>query len=141
MVPLLITMDLETARDHNIEEQNAILKTINSDFCKLNLPLTIFLTSDSLDRFNEGIQKLNTPTNEFGIHGFDHSINENYSLLGEEEIRKNIEHVFNNIRNRLNRIPETFRGPYMSTSSLTQKVLIEKISDLIFQYVRREWIL
>ncbi|HMS66229.1 MAG TPA: hypothetical protein PKD83_13380 [Ignavibacteria bacterium] len=126
MVPLLITMDLETASDHNINEQNLILKTINSDFSKLNLSLTTFLTSDSLDRFNESLQDLNTTINEFGIHGFDHSVNENYILLSEEEIRLNIEYAFNNIRNSLNRIPEAFRGPFMSTSSLTQKVLTEK---------------
>ena len=126
MIPLLITMDLETARDHNLEEQKSILEVISSDLSKSGLPLTIFLTSDSLDLFNEGIHKLNTSLNEFGIHGIDHSINENYSILGENEIRRNIDYALDNIDNRLNRISESFRGPYMSTSSLTQKILTEK---------------
>jgi hypothetical protein len=126
MVPLLITMDLETARDHNMKEQNAILKKLSSDFINLNIPFTTFLTADSIDPFKDGIQKLNTPINEFGIHGIDHSINENYSILGENEIRKNIEYSINNIENSLNRNSESFRGPYMSTSSQTQKILTEK---------------
>ncbi|MDQ3020668.1 MAG: polysaccharide deacetylase family protein [Bacteroidota bacterium] len=126
MVPLLITMDLEIARDHNINEQKTILEIINSDFKQIGLPLTIFLTSDSIDRFNESILKYDSGLNEFGIHGLNHGIDENYKLLSEEIIRSNIDYSYNKIIHCLNRKAETFRGPFNSTSSITQKVLFEK---------------
>lgn len=126
MVPLLITMDLEIAKDHNMEEQKTILEKISSDLNKLNLPLSVFLTSDSLDLFKNYIHKLNSPVNEFGIHGIDHGINENYKELDEEIIKTNIDYAFNNICNCLCRTPVSFRGPFMSTSSRTQKVLTNK---------------
>lgn len=119
-------MDLEIAKDHNMEEQKTILEIISSDLNKLNLPLSIFLTSDSLDLFKEHIHKLNSPINEFGIHGLDHGINENYKELDEEEISSNIDYAYYNICNSLYRSPESFRGPFMSTSSDTQKILTKK---------------
>ena len=126
MVPLLITMDLEIAKDHNTEEQRTILEKISFDLNKLHLPLSIFLTSDSLDLFKMHIHKLNSPDNVFGIHGIDHGFNENYKNLDEEIIRSNIDYAFYNICNSLCRSPESFRGPFMSTSSDTQKILTKK---------------
>jgi hypothetical protein len=126
MVPLIITMDLEVARDHNFDEQKMVLENISSDFKKINLPLTIFLTVDSIDFFTEHILKFNSPQHEYGIHGLDHGIDESYNKLNEDIIRKNLGISFHKISDYLNRKIETFRGPYMSTSSITQKVLSEK---------------
>nr|MBP9191667.1 polysaccharide deacetylase family protein [Ignavibacteria bacterium] len=122
---VLITMDLEVAGDHDPEGQKNILNTISSDINDLNLPLTIFLTCDSMDYFGERIRVFDTPENEIGIHGFNHSVSENYAKLDEVTIRRNLELSRNKISHFFKRKAETFRGPYNSTSAITQKVLTE----------------
>ena len=125
MVPLLITMDLEVAGDHDPEGQKNILKNIGSDFKELKLPMTVFLTCDSVDYFGERLRTIDTPGNEIGIHGVNHSAREKYAMLDEDTIRRNLELSLNKISHFFKRKAESFRGPFMSTSGITQKVLTE----------------
>ena len=58
MVPLIVTMDLEVAYDHDINQQRTILEKLCCDFKLLNLPTSIFTTSESADLFSDNILML-----------------------------------------------------------------------------------
>jgi len=50
-IPLLVTMDLEVAGDHDLAEQAAILERLCVDLRRLALPITIFATADAAVKF------------------------------------------------------------------------------------------
>lgn len=125
MVPLLITMDLEIAKDYNINEQGTILEKINNDFIFINNKFTIFTTSEAAEFFPEQIKLIHSVGNEIGCHGLNHGKDENYKNLTKEKIKSNIKTATDNITKLISEKPVCFRGPGMSTSNITQKVLIE----------------
>ncbi|MCU0371862.1 MAG: polysaccharide deacetylase family protein [Ignavibacteria bacterium] len=124
-VPLILTMDLEIAHDHNIFDQKYILAKLKTDFYSGKIPLTIFSTLEALEFFNEELRDFSKEGYELGCHGINHNISENYKIMSATDILQNIK-VFNDRYSLLfNKYPGCFRGPFMSTSSSLQKVLIE----------------
>lgn len=124
MIPLLITMDLEIAYDHNIKEQKLILLKLFDELNRIKLPLTIFSTSEAANLFKDELQSLQYSKHEIGCHGLDHSYKENYKKMSRNEIVNNLTTASKNIENIILEKPVCFRGPSMSTSSTTQEVLI-----------------
>lgn len=125
MVPLLITMDLEVAYDYDLNEQKTVLENLCIDFKKIGLPITIFATSESVDCFPEQIKMLHISNNEIACHGLNHCRNENYKNLLPEKIDANLLTAGKNIENLITEKPICFRGPGMSTSTVTQRILVE----------------
>jgi len=126
MIPVLITIDLETAMDHVLSEQSEIVVRVFNDFSELGIVTTSFVTSEFAERFSVQIQNTICSTNEYGLHGRDHSVRENYCRMTREEIESNI-HASNEIVSEITQSEICcFRGPFMSTSSITQQVLIDK---------------
>jgi hypothetical protein len=125
MIPLLITMDLEIAKDYNLEQQRLILERINDDFNKLELPFTTFTTSEAAYYFPDELKTIHSNGNEIGCHGLNHGKDENYKNLNKDIIINNIKTSTNNIKSIITKSPSSFRGPGMSTSVNTQSVLID----------------
>jgi len=125
VIPLLITMDLEIAYDYNIKEQGIILEKLCEDFKKLGIPMTVFTTSEFSDIFPEKIKMMHTFKNEIGCHGVNHIKEENYKKLHKNKISDNIIYSTKNIEDKIQEKPVCFRGPGMTTSCTTQKILIE----------------
>lgn len=125
MIPLLITMDLEIAKDYNPEQQRLILREINNDFKKLELPFTTFTTSEAVDCFPDELKAIHSNGNEIGCHGLNHGKDENYKTLNTDKIISNIKTSTNNIESIISEYPSSFRGPGMSTSASTQSVLLK----------------
>lgn len=125
VVPLIITADLEIAHDHDFSGQENILNIIRNDFEKIDLPSTFFLTQDFSERFGSELSKYNFNKTEFGIHGKDHSADENYRLLGMKSAELNINEAKDQIECLTGREVNCFRGTFMSTSVLTQKILVK----------------
>lgn len=126
MIPLLITIDLETAMDHVLSEQSEIIVRLFKEFSELGIVSTSFVTSEFATRFSAQIQSTNHSANEYGLHGRDHSVRENYCHMKKEEIESNIHASYDIVAEVTQSVPNCFRGPFMSTSSSTQQVLIGK---------------
>jgi hypothetical protein len=125
MIPLLITMDLEFAYDHDIKEQGTITEKLCKDLKSLNLPITVFTTSEFAEKFPEQIKGLCLSGNEIGCHGLNHSLKENYKKINENEINYYLSNAGKSIEKVTGRKPVCFRGPGMTTSAKTQKMLIQ----------------
>jgi hypothetical protein len=125
MIPLLVTMDLEIAHDHKYKEQGEIIEKLCVDMNKLKIPLTAFTTSEFADYFPGHLKTVNAFKNEIGCHGLNHNKDENYKYLPYESIYNNLKSANKNIEEIICDRPISFRGPAMSTSAITQKVLIE----------------
>jgi hypothetical protein len=125
MIPILVTVDLEIAQDYNVNEQKLILHKIFGDLHSMEIPLTVFTTSEVVDIFPEQIKMIYTLKNEIGCHGLFHDKEENYKTASEKKIIKNITTTSKNIEDKIQEKPICFRGPFMSTSSITQSVLIK----------------
>jgi hypothetical protein len=125
MIPLLITMDLEIAHDHAIKEQEIITEKLCKDLKSLNLPITVFTTSEYAERFPEQIKGLSLSGNEIGCHGLNHSIKENYKKIEEDKIKYYLSNAESNIESVSGKKPVCFRGPGMTTSAKTQKILVQ----------------
>lgn len=125
MIPLIITMDLEYAYDHDGAEQETIPVKLCDDLKSLKLPVTAFITSEFADKFTGQTKKIYESGNEIGCHGLNHGKNENYRKMGEENINFNLTNSSRNIEEKIQVKPVSFRGPGMATSSITQRILIE----------------
>jgi hypothetical protein len=124
-VPLILTMDLEIAHDHDIIEQKKILSKLRTDFSNNKIPLTIFTTFEALEFFKDELHDFAKEGHELGCHGINHNIKENYKKMSANDISRNIK-IFNDGYNLFfSYYPVCFRGPFMSTSSALQKELIE----------------
>lgn len=124
MIPLVVTMDLEIAHDHDLDEQQNVLSTLCSKLKTLNLPITAFTTSEAATYFPDEIRKLMSNGNEIGCHGLRHRSEENYRKMSADLITEYIESSTYNIEGITNVKPVSFRGPGMSTSTDAQRVLI-----------------
>jgi hypothetical protein len=125
MVPLIITMDLEIAFDHDFNEQEKILEKLCTDLNILKLPITIFSTAETHEYFPKQIKMLHSLENEIACHGLNHSKAENYRNMPAEEIKEKILKATKRIEETIKERPVSFRGPGMSTSAITQKILVD----------------
>jgi peptidoglycan/xylan/chitin deacetylase (PgdA/CDA1 family) len=124
MIPLIITMDLEIAKDYSLDQQRLALRKINNSFDELKLQFTTFTTSEASDYFPDELKAIQSNGNEIGCHGLNHGSDENYKTLNANTIYSNIQSSTDNIVRITSASPTSFRGPGMSTSVNTQKVLI-----------------
>lgn len=118
-------MDLETAFDHDITDQRNILKTLCGDFNSIGFPISIFTTSESAGLFSKEVIDLKKAGNEICCHGYDHSLSENYSTMNEKQTSNLIKYATTQIENIIQDKVYSFRGPGFSTSTTTQKILVE----------------
>lgn len=125
-IPLLVTMDLEIAFDHNFEEQKIALQRLRVDLARLGLPITIFTTSNAAKAFTNPLSELARDGHEIGCHGLTHALSENYRLLSFDKAHEFIGQATSELKSTLGIMPTSFRGPYMSTSASTQRVLIDQ---------------
>jgi hypothetical protein len=125
-IPLLVTMDLEIASDHDLEEQSAILERLLMDLDRLALPITIFVTADAGMQFKRPLRALARAGHEVGCHGLTHALSENYRTMAETAVDSAISAATLKIGDVVGSPPRAFRGPFMTTSSATQRVLTDK---------------
>lgn len=118
-------MDLETAYDHDIGDQRSVLEKLRFDLQSMGLPISIFTTSESAEEFKPELINLKRSGNAICCHGFNHSLSENYRDLDELQTSVLIREATGKIENIIQDKLYSFRGPGFSTSSITQKVLIE----------------
>lgn len=124
-IPLLITLDLELAPDHDLTAQGNILDTLKSDFQRLDLPMTVFATSDAVERFAPQVKSLVAAGHEIGCHGMTHAPDEHFGRMREArtfEVLSEATHRIQQVVGEVQR-PRVFRGPSMTTSSITQAAL------------------
>jgi hypothetical protein len=125
MIPLLVTMDLEYAYDHDENEQVMILDKLNCDMKTLGLPLTVFVTGDFAKKHSWQVTFLKESGNEIGCHGLEHTTKENYKKLSPDKVKNYLINIGKLFENIIKEKPVCFRGPGMSTSSVTQNELVK----------------
>lgn len=126
IVPFILTTDVEIARDHDLSAEGGVINSLCEDLFKLKVPLTAFVTADYIKNYPSNIETLLSYKNEIGCHGNTHEIKENYKKMGEEDITFNIDTFINTAEAIIPGHNKCFRGPGMSTSATTQRILVKK---------------
>jgi peptidoglycan/xylan/chitin deacetylase (PgdA/CDA1 family) len=124
-VSLLVTMDLELAPDHDRAEQAGALARLGADLAALGLPLTVFSTSDAARTFAPEVQELSLAGHEIGCHGVGHGPAEDFRRMSLEDTRRVLTEATTSLEELQVPRPRSFRGPSMTTSSTTQRCLVE----------------
>ena len=81
MVPLLLTMDLEVARDHELAEQRSVLRTLRRDLPSEGCPLTVFSTGYAGEVFARELRQLSEAGHEIACHGLTHQPDEDFQRM------------------------------------------------------------
>lgn len=123
-VPLLVTVDVEIAPDHHLDEQEQVLDRLRTDLD--GFPLTWFCTAVAAEKFRNPLQRLVQAGHQIGCHGLDHSPADNYRSMTYEQANQAISEATYRIADAVGERPRCFRGPRMTTSSPTQSALIDQ---------------
>ena len=121
-VPLLVTVDVEIAPDHNLDEQEQILDRLRRDL--QGFPVTWFCTAVAAEKFSSPLQRLMQAGHEIGCHGVDHSPADDYQIMNSEQAKIAISEATERIESAVGQKPKCFRGPRMTTSNHTQSALV-----------------
>lgn len=122
--PIIVTMDLEIAYDHVLDQQVRILDQLAEDTNIHGIPMTIFTTSESTRLFSRKVKDLHLQGHEIGCHGKTHAAEENFELMDHENCRSIIAESTAVLESITGVKPLSFRGPRMETSVATQRALI-----------------
>ncbi len=124
-VPLLVTMDLEIAPDHDLSDQHSVLLKLSKDLKRCGLPITVFCTVSAAETFRREVRAMRDDGHEIACHGLTHDAAEDYRRMSAEEINASIREATLRLGSILGDRPRCFRGPAMTTSVETQRALIE----------------
>ena len=122
-IPLFVTMDLEIAFDHCLVEQRQILVELQKDLAALECPVTIFTVANAASLFDQEVKSLQRSGHEIACHGNTHIKSENYRTMREPDISSNLSQARRTLTGITGIRPISFRGPAMTTSAVSQKVL------------------
>lgn len=120
----LITLDLELAPDHDLDEQREVLARLCADLGALGATATVFATAQAAELFDTELRAWIAQGHEIGCHGLDHARAEDYRRASFATARAWIATASRRIERALGVRPRSFRGPRMETSAATQRALV-----------------
>lgn len=123
--PIIVTMDLEIAYDHVMDQQVSILDQLIEDTDIHGIPMTVFTTSESTKLFSTKVKLLHSHGHEIGCHGKTHASVENFETMDYSTSKSIITESTNVLEAITGVRPRSFRGPRMETSVATQRALID----------------
>jgi hypothetical protein len=123
-VPLLVTIDVEVARDHDPEQQRTALVDLGDHLEALGVPSTFFVTGDAAVSYGDALRRIASGGAEIGCHGLDHTPAEDYRSLSVDEAGRRIEAASDVIESLHEVRPRCFRAPRMATSVAAQEALV-----------------
>lgn len=123
-VPLLLTMDLEWAPDHDAPGQTEILHEVHHTLQTLGMPATVFTTANAACRFSTAVKQFQASGHEIACHGLTHAPDEDFTRMNEADIDRCLRDSTRQIEAVTGAVPRCFRGPRMTTSRATQERLI-----------------
>ncbi|MBN2070070.1 MAG: polysaccharide deacetylase family protein [Candidatus Krumholzibacteriota bacterium] len=123
IVPLLVTVDIETAPDHDLSGQKDLLISLGSDLASLGIRATLFPTAKAAERSAEELRIMSRQGHEIGCHGFDHGPSEDYSKMPVDESTSLIGRSARIIEETVGCRPVSFRAPRMAASSALHEAL------------------
>lgn len=121
-VPLLVTVDVEIAHDRDLGLQRAILERLAMDLA--DLPATWFCTATAAEAFSPALRALARRGHAIGCHGLDHGAWEDYRRLDRRSAASALRRATDRIEGALGVRPTVFRGPRMTTSAVSQEILV-----------------
>lgn len=121
-----MTCDVEIAEDHDLGDQTTVLCRLAADLDGIGLPVTFFTSSDAAQLFRKRLFDLRTRGHEIGSHGVSHERDEDYSRLPPDRIDRLLHRSTTRIRSVGLGRPTCFRGPFMTTSTTTQRALVRE---------------
>ena len=125
IVPLLITIDLEVANDHDLADQHLALEMLHRDFLSIGVSSTIFVTGNASKAFASEVRQLSLAGHEIACHGLTHQKDENFRIMPRSQIQDALYKATLCIEQTVGKRPRSFRGPSMTTSVATQRALVE----------------
>jgi len=117
----LVTIDVEIAHDRSLSDQEGALWRLLSELA--DFPATWFCTADAAEKFAEPLAALARCGHTIGCHGLDHAADEDYRKLSEHAQERRLTSATERISCAIGTRPKVFRGPRMTTSVTTQKIL------------------
>jgi peptidoglycan/xylan/chitin deacetylase (PgdA/CDA1 family) len=118
-------MDLEVARDHDLDEQAEVLHRLRDDLGAISAPLTVFCTSEAAERFATQLESYARCGHEIGCHGLRHDPSEDFCRMTRSETTRILAEATRRIEAAQLPRPRAFRSPWMRSSSTTQRCLVE----------------
>jgi hypothetical protein len=125
-IPLLVTVDVEVAADHDLDEQAGVIDELRAGLHQLGIPITAFSTAEAAERFAPQVRRLQANGHEIACHGLYHSSSEDFSRMSGAAIRRTLDAATGRIATVVGRAPRCFRGPRMTSSVTTQRALVEQ---------------
>jgi len=123
-LPFLITLDLELAPDHDLDEQRDVLGRLRREFGALGARITAFATAEAAELFAAELRRWVAAGHEIGCHGLDHALAEDYRRASFGRAHSWIAEASRRIERAVGARPRCFRGPRMETSAATQQALL-----------------
>lgn len=124
-VSVLITWDIDPFLDVSIEDKKGALKQTRWLLSEQQIQSTLFFHARIADQLNEEIERLLQDSHEIGCHGLTHGSEEDYNRMPEDMQRKYLNEATNILKESTGQPLQSFRGPRMKTSHMTQKILVE----------------
>lgn len=124
-VPLVVTMDVEIASDHDLGVQAEVLDRLRRDFAALGIPVTAFSTATAAEEFAPELRALAADGHEVACHGLSHAPGEDFARMPAAAIRATLAVATRRITRASGRTPRCFRGPRMTSSATAQQILVE----------------
>lgn len=124
-VPILITCDIDPTPEAALKDKQAAMDMTMRIFDEYGINGTFFFVADVAKDYRSQIRILMDQGHEIGCHGLSHDATEEYHRMTEDEQRKRLIAATRMIRDITGNGVQSFRGPRVKTSHITQKILEE----------------
>jgi len=124
-VSVLVTWDIDPFLDVNIEDKKEALKQTRWLLSDQQIQSTLFFHARIADQLNVEIESFILENHEIGCHGLTHDDEENYNKMPEDMQRKYLYEATDILKKITGYTIQSFRGPRVKTSHITQKILVE----------------
>ncbi len=125
IVPILLTWDIDPSPEVRLKDKKRSLHLTRDLLDDLNVKATFYLVANTAAGLSPEISQLMRNGHEIGCHGLTHGDEEEYNRMPEKKQRDYLRrstHILNQVTG--SRI-DTFRGPRVKTSHVTQGILEE----------------
>lgn len=127
-VPVLITCDFDPTPEVTVENKQRAMEMAIDLFDDLNIRSTLFITARHADKYlTPGLVRQFGKKHEIACHGLTHAYDEEWNRMPLDETRSRVKEATKLLEDIAGRSIESFRGPRVKTSCMTQQALEENM--------------
>lgn len=122
-VPILVTCDIDPTPEAALKDKRSAIEMTMRMFEEYGVKGTFFFVAEVAKDYRSQIHDLMKQDHEIGCHGLSHDASEEYHRLPEDDQRKRLTTATKMIGDITGNGVQSFRGPRVKTSHITQKIL------------------